>query len=251
MGSRPIKAVTFDLWDTVIVDDSDEPKRAANGLPPKPVMRRQLVHEFLARREPIARESVDAAYDAVDAAFHHVWYEQCITWTVAERLAVLLKGLKRELPDDETAELVRLHENMELEVRPDMAPGAVEAIQALKGRYRLGVISDAIFSPGRALRELLAGAGLLDAFDVFVFSDEAGASKPEPRLFETAAQGLGVEPSELVHIGDREQKDIAGPAAVGARSILATVVRDRGSENTRADAVCKDYSRLAATLENL
>ncbi|GIT27925.1 MAG: hypothetical protein CM1200mP41_39690 [Gammaproteobacteria bacterium] len=27
-----IKAVTFDLWDTVIHDDSDEPKRAAQGL---------------------------------------------------------------------------------------------------------------------------------------------------------------------------------------------------------------------------
>ena len=27
-----IKAVTFDLWDTVIHDESDEPNRAAQGL---------------------------------------------------------------------------------------------------------------------------------------------------------------------------------------------------------------------------
>ena len=30
--SRTIKAVTFDLWDTVVHDDSDEPKRKAKGL---------------------------------------------------------------------------------------------------------------------------------------------------------------------------------------------------------------------------
>jgi len=29
MSAFPIRAVTFDLWDAVILDDSDEPKRAA------------------------------------------------------------------------------------------------------------------------------------------------------------------------------------------------------------------------------
>ena len=28
-----IKAVTFDLWDTIVHDNSDEPKRAARGPP--------------------------------------------------------------------------------------------------------------------------------------------------------------------------------------------------------------------------
>ena len=39
-------AITFDLWDTVFHDDSDEPKRAAAGLPNKKVSRRDLVHCF-------------------------------------------------------------------------------------------------------------------------------------------------------------------------------------------------------------
>ena len=29
-----IEAITFDFWDTIAIDDSDEPKRAALGLDP-------------------------------------------------------------------------------------------------------------------------------------------------------------------------------------------------------------------------
>ena len=29
-----IKAITFDLWDTLFADDTDEPKRQKAGLPP-------------------------------------------------------------------------------------------------------------------------------------------------------------------------------------------------------------------------
>lgn len=122
MGRVVIRAITFDLWDTVFIDDSDEPKRATKGLLPKPAERRKLVHQFLERHEPISKEQVELAYDAVDAAFHHVWYSQNITWTVRERLSVLLKALKRDLPEAEFGELVRLHEEMELAVRPDLAP---------------------------------------------------------------------------------------------------------------------------------
>ena len=33
--SPSIQAITFDLWDTVVVDDSDEAKRTAMNLPSK------------------------------------------------------------------------------------------------------------------------------------------------------------------------------------------------------------------------
>ena len=251
MSRAAIRAVTFDLWDTVLIDDSDEPKRAAQGLESKPRARRNLVRQFLARHEPISAEQVDLAYNTVDAAFRQVWYGQNITWTVRQRLSVLLDGLGRHLPQHESDELIRLHEEMELEVRPDLAVGAAEVLQNLHGRYRLGVISDAIFSPGRALRQLLAHYDLLEFFDAFVFSDEIGCAKPEARVFEAAAGDLGVAPGEIVHIGDREQKDVDGPHAVGARSVLCTVVKDRGSENTKADAICRDFSDLPAILERL
>ncbi len=156
MHQAAIRAITFDLWDTVFIDDSDEPKRKAQGLAPKPVERRNLVQQFLDRHEPISRDLIDLAYDTTDAAFRQVWYGQNVTWTVRQRLSVLLKGLKRNLPEPEFDELVRLHEEMELAVRPDLASDVTEALSSLQGKYKMGVISDAIFSPGRALRQLLA-----------------------------------------------------------------------------------------------
>ncbi len=251
MRRTAIRAVTFDLWDTIFIDDSDEPKRAARGLAPKLVERRNLVQRFLERHEPVSRELIDLAYDTTDAAFRQVWYGQNVTWTVRERLSVLLKGLKRNLPEPELNELVRLHEDMELAVRPDLAVGAADALQDLHGKYKMGVISDAIFSPGRTLRRLLAHYDLLKFFDAFVFSDEIGCAKPDASVFEAAAGDLGVKPGEIVHIGDRESKDIEGPHAVGARAILCTAVKDRGSGNTKADAICNDFSELPGILEKL
>ena len=251
MTKRPICAITFDLWDTVFVDDSDEPKRAAQGLPPKWVERRQLVHRFLEKHAPASRELVNVAYDTVDACFHKAWREQHITWTVRERLSVLLVGLGRSLPESDMAELVRLHEEMELRVRPKLAPGVREALVELQGTYRLGVVSDVVFSPGWALRRMLADEGLLELFDVLIFSDEVGCSKPAPAVFEAAAAALGLEPSDLVHVGDREQRDVAGPHAAGARAVLLTVVRSQGSETSMADAICGDYRNLASTIEKM
>jgi len=249
--SNKIKAVTFDLWDTVFIDDSDEPKRKAMGLPPKPVARRNLVETFLNRHRPVTRETVELAYNMTDAAFRHVWYNQNVTWEVPERLSVLLNGLGMELPRDEFDELVRLHEEMELEISPDIADHIGPALAGLKEKYRLGVISDTIFSPGRVLRGILEKYNLKQYFDFFVFSDEAGCAKPNPLIFEKAAEGLGVALTEIAHIGDRREKDIDGPHAVGAKGIYTTVIKDRGVADCNADAVCTDYRELVAIVDSL
>ena len=246
-----LRVVSFDLWDTVIADDSDEPKRRAQGLAPKPVARRELVYEYLARHAATDRHAVDCAYDTADAAFRHVWHDQHYTWPVETRLRVVLAGLHRELPELEFRELVRLHEDMELTVRPDPVPGAAEAIRELASRYRLVVVSDAIFSPGRALRELLAGYGLLGHFSGFVFSDELGCSKPALAAFQRAAEIAGCRLEEIVHVGDREHNDIAGAQAAGARAVLLTAAVDRGSAHTSADAVCREFRDLPGIIDSL
>lgn len=246
-----IRAITFDLWDTVFVDDSDEPKRKQQGLPTKAVHRRNLVHRFLSNHSPIDRDLVGRAYDVADAAFREVWHNQHVTWPVATRLRVLLSGLKRDLPDAEFNELVDLHETMEVRIRPDLVPGIGAAIEELRSRYTLIVISDAIFSPGRALRQILEHYGLLEHFSGFVFSDEIGCSKPHPRMFAEAARLASCEVGEIVHIGDREHNDIAGPKDLGARAVLLTAAIDRGSNNTRADAVCRHAGELAAAIATL
>ncbi|MEN8191288.1 MAG: HAD family hydrolase [Bacteroidota bacterium] len=246
-----IKAITFDLWDTVFIDDSDEPKRKAAGRPTKAVERRKLVKQFVDKHQQVPQEIVNAAYDAQDAAFRKVWHDQHITWSVKERLEMVLKGIGVTLLEDELAELVRLHEEMELEFRPDFVPGVHEAIKTLSKNYKLAVISDAIFSPGRSLRKLLEDEGLLQYFSTFVFSDEVGCSKPHECVFNAAKEGLGVDFNEIVHIGDREHNDILGPEKMGMKSILCLAALDRGSDRNRADAFFKDYSELQIIVNNL
>ena len=246
-----IKAITFDLWDTVFIDDTDEPKRKAAGRPTKGVERRELVKQFVDKHQIISQEIVDAAYNAQDAAFRKAWHDQFNTWSVKERMEIVLKGLNVTLPEDEFAELVLLHEEMELEFRPNFVPGVHEAIKSLSENYKLGVISDAIFSPGRSLRKLLADEGLLQYFTTFAFSDEVGCSKPHECMFKAAKEGLGVEYNEMVHIGDREHNDILGPEKMGMKSILCLAALDRGSDPNKADAFFNDYSELPRIVDSL
>ena len=246
-----IRAITFDLWDTVIHDDSDEPKRAAAGLPSKREARRALVRDALAAHSAVPGEIVDAACDVTDAAFSKVWHDQHVTWSVAERLSVLLGGLGRTLPEAVLADVTAQIEEMELEIMPDPVPGIGDAIEALAARYPLAVVSDAIHSPGRCLREWLERHGLLRHFDAFAFSDEVGRSKPHPDMFHRAAAGLGVDVSEMLHVGDREHNDVRGPHALGMKAILFTATRDRDRAGSAADAVCSRAADLPAAVGRL
>ena len=49
-----IRAVSFDLWDTLVVDDSDEAVRAGRGLRSKREERRHLTWKALAAHAPIS-----------------------------------------------------------------------------------------------------------------------------------------------------------------------------------------------------
>jgi len=246
-----IEAVSFDLWDTVIHDDSDEPKRAAQGLRSKREERRHLLWEALSREAPIGPETVTLAYDVAEAAFDHVWHEQHVTWTVPERVSVVLKGLGRTLRDEAFAHVVRAHEEMEIAVPPDPIDGVGDALEALARRYKLCVVSDAIVSPGRCLRRWLEMHGLLRHFSGFAFSDEVGHSKPHRAMFESVARQLDVEIPQMVHVGDRDHNDVKGPQALGMKAVLFTATRDRDRDHTSADAVCERHADLPAIVDRL
>ena len=251
MPNAHIKAITFDLWDTLVEDDSDEPKRKSQGLPSKKQQRRQILWEALERRETIHRESVFLAYDVADAAFRKVWHDQHVTWPIATRLEIILQGLQRTLPESDFSAVVRAHEMMEVDIPPDLIAGCAETLQQLSERYRLAIVSDAIVSPGRCLRQLLEKHGILKYFTGFAFSDEVGHSKPHRLMFESAARQLGVSLHEMVHIGDRDHNDIQGPHALGMKAILFTATRDIDRNHTKADAICEEYRQLPGIIEKL
>lgn len=246
-----IKAISFDLWDTVFIDDSDEDKRAVQGLTSKAETRRELIYQALNKQAAIDKAQVLAAYNTSEAAFNDVWHRLHFTWTVRERLQHIFQGLGRSVPQAEHEALIKELEEMELNIAPDLIPGVTQAIRALQKDYKLVVVSDAIFSPGRVLRQILAKYDLRDAFTGFVFSDEAGRSKPAPQVFYQAAELAGCAVEELVHLGDREHNDIVGPHGVGARAVLITGAKDRGSDTTQADAICADMQALPAIIAGL
>jgi len=246
-----IKAITFDLWDTLVIDDSDEAKRSEQGLRSKFDERRHLLWEALNTTEPTDLEAVRLAYNVGDAAFNKVWKEQHMTWPIAERLRVILNGLRRELPDEIFNAVVRAHEEMEVDIPPDSMPDAVPVLESLARRYKLCIVSDAIVSPGSCLRRLLENHGLAKFFNGFAFSDEVGHSKPHRSMFESAAEQLGVEIDEMLHIGDRDHNDVKGPQQLGMKAILFTASRDVDKENTSADAVCESFDKLEAAIERL
>ena len=246
-----IKAITFDLWDTLVIDDSDEAKRAEQGLRSKFDERRHLLWEALNTTEPIELETVRLAYNVGDAAFNKVWKEMHITWHIAERLRVILNGLGRELPDEIFNAVVRAHEEMEVDIPPDAMPDAVPVLERLARRYKLCIVSDAIVSPGSCLRRLLENHGLAKFFNGFAFSDEVGHSKPHRSMFESAAGQLGVEISEMLHIGDRDHNDVKGPQQLGMKAILFTASRDVDKTNTSADAICESFDKLEAAIDRL
>jgi len=246
------KAITFDFWDTLVHDESDEPKRAAQKRVPKVEARRALfIDDVLAHHGGLARAAVERAYDDANDWARQRWRRDHVTPSVAQRLA---EGYRRLAlpPAPSFSRLVAEFEFMEVDIPPNWVEGVGEALATLAETYRLGIISDTIITPGRGLVRLLTESGLIAHFTAagLIFSDEAGHSKPSPKVFELACRGLGVEHHELVHVGDREVNDIEGPKALGMGAVLYTGAKDRGEE-TIADAVCRRMTQLPAIIASL
>nr|WSS60244.1 HAD-IA family hydrolase [Streptomyces sp. NBC_01177] len=99
-----------------------------------------------------------------------------------------------------------------------MSPGAwqpyPDAAEVLRGLRRDGVAVGVVSNIGWDLRPVFRAHGL-DAFvDTYVLSYEHGVQKPDPRLFRTACGLLGLDPADVVMVGDDRHAD-AGAAAVG------------------------------------
>ena len=114
--------------------------------------------------------------------------------------------------------LVEAYEEAVLKDPPKLREGARETLEALRGRVRIGLISDTGTSPGRVVRRILSEYGVLDYFDVTVFSDEVGYCKPNEVVFRVALETLGVEPGEALHVGDLVKNDVVGAKRAGMRT---------------------------------
>jgi putative hydrolase of the HAD superfamily len=244
---RPVRALTFDLWDTLVIDDSDEPKRAALGLPPKPEARARAFAALVAGAG-VDDAAARSAWADANAAFKVWWKQEHRTPPVAARLDHALQALGLDRPAGFDA-CVDALSTMEVELPPEPLPGAAEALAALSARWPLAIISDSIVTPAAGLRQILAHHGLARYFSGFYFSDEVGASKPAPLAYRAAAQDLGVPVEGIVHVGDRDETDVAGALGVGARAVYFTGAVDRGP--TASPWRCAHLSELPALVARM
>jgi len=62
--------------------------------------------------------------------------------------------------------------------------------------------------------------GLEPYLDFVVTSEEAGADKPNPPIFQAALRQARVDASEAIHVGDQYKIDVVGARGVGINPIL-------------------------------
>ncbi|HYP26048.1 MAG TPA: HAD family hydrolase [Blastocatellia bacterium] len=240
-----IRAISFDFWNTLFTEQP-------GGFKLYQSTRRRLLAEALRDCGAFTDDHLEEACLVEAESHNRIWREEHRTLATAERVGRILTHLDVCLDEGVMSEIVRAYEEGILERPPQLIPGVREAIERLAPSYRLGIISDVGFSPGRVLKKVLADSGLLAAFDSLVFSDEAGRSKPHREVFERTARALGAEPREIVHVGDLEFTDIVGARNAGYHAIRFVGVTPLGEgESTVADRVARNFHEVPDLVESL
>jgi putative hydrolase of the HAD superfamily len=237
-----LQAITFDFWST-LVDGTITPQRTAERLAR---LHRALVGAGLAHSPDALRAAFRRALDHVSSAAQ----ESLRDVGPPGRWAALAEelGIPDGLIPYEVVE--HAYEDITLDPLPTLMPHVEEALRAVKSAgYRMGVICNTGMAGGRVLREVLARYALLDCFDVTVWSNEFGWSKPDPRIFAHALEALGHVPAErALHIGDLEELDVEGAQRAGVHSALYAPAPPDGHMTTDAELIVREWRDFGAQL---
>lgn len=212
-----LKAIGFDLWETLITD-TPQLSRAQERL------RLSRMEEILAARGRGAEaERIERAYRALWHRCYERYWAEDVDVPCRRQIEHFLEELELDpasFDSDALDELERAYAMAAVEIPPAVVEGAPLLLHALRQRgLRLGLISNTGRTPGYALREILRRAGLADHIDVMVFSNEHGACKPQPSIFEELRRGLGVDYGEMMFVGDNLHVDVYGAQQCGMRAV--------------------------------
>ena len=230
-----VKAITFDFWRTLFRD-------TRNG------ERWKMRAEALAEVTGKPKEDAKDALKKVMSEFLRVHIAEQRTLVPQDAIPMVEASLDTVIAPECVESLKDAFARAILSLPPEPIEGALEAVRKAAERVGVGLVSDTGISPGFALEELLKSFGFLEHFDVLVFSDVVGVSKPQPAMFEEAAKGLGVRPEELLHIGDLEPTDIQGALDFGAKAALFCGDNERFAGATRADYTFKSWGEFVDRL---
>ena len=235
-----LRAVTFDFWST-LVDGTITPQRTAERLAR---LHRALMGAGYACSPEELRAAFDRAFQKITQAARETYQDV----GPPGRWAALAQelGVPEGLIPYQVVE--QAYEDITLDPLPAPMPHVHAAVRSLKAQgYKLGVICNTGMAGGRVLREVLKRHQLLDAFDVTVFSNEFGWSKPDPRIFQHTLEALGAEADKALHVGDLEELDVEGAKRAGVHSALYA---PNGSlaVQTAAELVVRDWRNFPAQI---
>lgn len=96
--------------------------------------------------------------------------------------------------------------------------GALEMLIALRAHgLKTAIISNGHTDVQSAKIDI---TGLRDAVDLVVISEDVGLRKPDPGIFQLAAERLGVVPACCIFVGDNPEADVRGAEAAGMKGIF-------------------------------
>lgn len=100
-----------------------------------------------------------------------------------------------------------LSERNRVEFYADVRP----ALERLRAKYRLFALSNGNADLDRC--------GIADLFDGHVTASAAGAAKPDARIFAHLLRAAGVQPIEVLHVGDDPLADVVGAMQAGMQAV--------------------------------
>jgi putative hydrolase of the HAD superfamily len=242
----PVKAVTFDFWNTLLDADTAG------------IRNRRLT----AKLGLLAEAGFDLDGEVVTGAMRHASQQFDANWRVNQYYGAqhavddIVDHLGIDASPELRAGLLATITDPDPAHDPHPTPHIGDALEGLRSAgVRIGIICDVGLSPSTTLRRFLTGHGLLEYFDHWSFSDEVGTFKPDPAIFDHALAGLGgIAPGDAAHVGDLRRTDIAGALRHGVFAVRYTGIfddpgsADDGTDAVEGDAVIADHADLLAAL---
>ena len=261
----PIRALLFDLDDTLAVDEAVSHETFAHtaavassrfGIDPAlfahdaMVIARELWSEGECR--PYCRSIGISAFECLWGGFTGESEELTALryWAQAYRREVFVKALAaqtKSFPTD-APEVLAGEFASTRRMRQRLLPGARELIAQLAPSFSLALLTNG--APDLQ-REKIAATGLESHFKAIAVSGEYGIGKPKPEIFHHLLDELGVSPEEALMVGNSLERDIAGARNAGIRSIWIRVPGSEEHAEVVPDHTISALSEIPAILNGL
>lgn len=245
MADRTIKAVLFDLGDT-------------------------LINFGKVERATLFMEAARTSYDYLKKAGQPVGSFRLYVWRNVigmrvktalseiigrdfDSLKVLKYSGKRQglkLSDEQWEDVNKCW------YEPLRKRGSIEEdLAATLGKLRdsglkLGIVSNT-FVHACSLDAHLKELGILDFFGLRIYSYQLKFRKPDKRIFLEAAKRLQVAPEETLFVGDRIDKDVNGAVGAGMTAVLKTAYTSNGKKLPEGVSKINKISELPAIVSGL